>query len=152
MQGRRVGEWANGRVGVSASCSCSRLRWQQSCRPQRAKATSGRLCSWGVCRFRGAQRVEGSCFAGWQIWWFAATERLPREDRRLPRTSRLSAIIPAKWNGARGRPADRAKYSMNGSREPLAANLLICYLIKRFPPAGFELKTSVGIYHHPPFF
>jgi hypothetical protein len=34
---------------------------------------------------------------------------------------------------------------------PLAANLLIRYLIDRLPPAGFELETSVGVYHHPPF-
>jgi hypothetical protein len=34
--------------------------------------------------------------------------------------------------------------------EPLAVNLLICYLIDRLPPEG-ELETPVGVYHHPAF-
>ena len=75
-----------------------------------------------------------------------------REDRRLPRTSQRSAVIPYKWNGTGGRPADRAKYTRNRSREPLAANLLICYLIKRFPASGVRTEDICGYLPPPPLF
>src|SRR5260221_10257183 len=52
----RMGEWANGRMGEWA---CGRAR------------------GGGDVGFSEPSALEGSRFAGWQICWFPATERLP---------------------------------------------------------------------------
>jgi hypothetical protein len=57
----------------------------------------------------------------------------------------VSASCSCSWGGCWFLGAQRS------GREPLAVNLLICCLIDRLPPAGFELETPVGVYHHPAF-
>ncbi len=72
LAGCKGGEWANGRMGERANGRMG--EW-----------ANGRMGEWACGRARGGGDVgfsepsalEGSRFAGWQICWFAATERLP---------------------------------------------------------------------------
>jgi hypothetical protein len=52
----------------------------------------------GVVGFSEPSALEGSRFAGWQIWCFGATERLP-ERQAAPEKSQRSTVIPDMWHG-----------------------------------------------------
>jgi hypothetical protein len=154
----RIGEWASGRVGEWA---CRRVRLvlvlptslATELPAAKSKSYVGAGCARGACvGFPEPNAWRVVALSCWQIWWFAAAERLPGRQA-APENAQRSAVIPYKWNGARGRPADRAKYSRNRPREPLAANLLICYLIKRLPASGVRTEDICGCLPPvPPFF
>src|SRR5258708_33018436 len=79
----RMGEWANGRMGEWA---CGRAR------------------GGGDVGFSEPSALEGSRFAGWQICWFAATERLPGrqaapENVLAPGRHTCYVEVRTWWNG-----------------------------------------------------